>query len=264
MADAVEAHERLLEALDQNGAALARVCRAYYERRTPERDAAWLTLQAGKEFNAMLARLQRAVARADRVERGVDRAAFGKLLHETWEEMNHYSGLAAVLQDALGGGPLPMDVMLRYKGLEPHPDWPAHSARVLGVEELLAAATPWVASVLRACNEGGDAAFHWAMGELPPDDDFLRRVAAVERAIAADELSHGPEEVAALAEAVPSDAALADAVARIRQLGALNVRQRNEQFLAPLTADEVSALEAQLLAGRLPPLDLFRRGAQQC
>ena len=262
MIDATEARARLLRALDQNGAALARVCRAYYERRTPERDRAWLTLQAGKEYNAMLARLQRAVAEADRVERDVDRAAFGKLLHETWEEMSHYSGLAAVLQDALGGEPLPMEVMLRYKGLEPHPDWPAHSARVLGVAELQATATPWVASVLRACNEGGDAAFHWAMGELPPDDDFLRRVAAVERAIASDEVSHGPEELAALAAAVPSAAELEDAIARIRRLGALNVHQRNEQFLTPLTPDEAAALEAELLAGRIAPLDLFRASAR--
>jgi hypothetical protein len=256
--DATHARDEILRALNQNGAAMARVCRAYYERRTPERDLNWLTLQAGKELNALLVRLERASGRARAIERGVSREAFAKLLRETCEEMQHYSGLADILQDALGGGPLPVDEMLRYRGVDPHPDWPAHSARVLGVQALLVQATPWVCEVIQACNEGGDAAFHWAMGELPPDDDFLRRVAEVERAIAADEVEHGPEAIVALAEAVPSPEALRDAVARIRQLGVLNVHPRNEQFLHPLTPAEADALTADLTSDRLPPLTLFR------
>ena len=179
MVDADAAREAILRALDQNAAALARVCQAYYQQRTPERDRAWLTVQAGKEFNAILYRLRKVLACADEVERGVDRDAFAKLLYETWEESKHYSGLAAVLADTLDGAPLPMDRMRQYQGFEPHADWPAHSERVLGVRALMDTASPWVRAVLRACNEGGDAAFHWAMAELPPDDDFLRRVAAV-------------------------------------------------------------------------------------
>jgi hypothetical protein len=256
--DAAQARDEILRALNQNGAAMARVCRAYYERRTPERDLNWLMLQAGKELNAMLLRLERASGRAHAIERGVSREAFAKLLRETWEEMQHYNGLADILQDALGGGPLPVDEMLRYRGVDPHPDWPAHSARVLGVQALMVQATPWVCEVIQACNEGGDAAFHWAMGELPPDDDFLRRVAEVERAIATDEVEHGPEAIAALAETVPSPEALADAVTRIRQLGVLNVHQRNEQFLHPLTPAEAATLAADLTSDRLPPLALFR------
>ena len=209
----------------------------------------------------MLLRLQRAQEQATVVERGVDRATFGKLLHETWEEMNHYSGLAAVLQDALDGQPLPMDEMLLYKGWAPHPNWPAHTERVLGLEALLAAANPWVAQVLHAGNEGGDAAFHWAMGELPPDDDFLRRVADVERAITADELSHGPEEITALAAAMPSLEALDEARRALRQLGVLNVRQRQEQFGDPLTPAELATLEEEVISARIAPLDLFRAHA---
>ena len=60
---------------------------------------------------------------------------------------------------------------------------------------------------------------------------------------------------------MPSADELAEAVERIRQLGVLNVRQRNEQFLAPLSPVAAAALEATLASGQIEPLNLFRAQA---
>ena len=250
--------EQILTAMDQSGAAVTRVVEAYLAKRTPERDRRWLTLQAGKEFNAVRRRVFQAQEAMDRVDRGVSREAFAEIVEEMEEELAHYQAYAALLDELLQGAPFPAE-MWRYHGWEPDPLWPEHSRRVLEQRAMLETAGEWGAAVLLATSEGHAVAWHYAMAQLPPDDRFLQAVIDIQQGIIADELHHGLQEVARLARTAPSREAVEAVLPQIRQVGALCVRQRNEQFGHPLAEAEVQALERELLAGILPPLQLYRQ-----
>ncbi len=250
--------EAILTAMDQSGAAVTRVVAAYLAQRTPERDRLWLSLQAGKEFNAVRRRVFQAQETMDRVERGVSRGEFAHVVHEMEEELDHYRAYAALLDEVLAGEPYPAE-MWRYHGWEPDPLWPQHSRRVLEQREMLETAGDWGAAVLLATSEGHAVAWHYAMAQLPPTDRFLERVREIEQGIIADELHHGLQEVERLAGEAPSPEAVVAVLPLIRRVGALCVRQRNEQFAHPLSEAEIQALERELLGGTIAPLDLYRR-----
>jgi hypothetical protein len=244
--------------MDQSGAAVTRVVDAYLAKRTPERDRLWLSLQTGKEFNAVRRRVFQAQEAMDRVERGVSRAEFTHVVHEMEEELDHYRAYAALLDEVLGGEPYP-DELWRYHGWEPDPLWPQHSRRVLEQREMLETAGEWGAAVLLATSEGHAVAWHYAMAQLPPDDRFLVRVREIQQGIIADELHHGLQELERLAAAAPSPEAVEAVLPLIRRVGALCVRQRNEQFDHPLSETEVQALERELLDGTIAPIQLYRQ-----
>ena len=256
--DAQWVQEQVLTAMDQSGAAVMRIVEAYLARRTPDRDRLWLTLQAGKEFNAVRRRVLQAQAAMDRVERGVNREAFAHIVEEMEEELAHYRAYAALLDEVLGGAPYPAE-MWRYHGWEPDPLWPEHSRRVLEQRAMLETAGEWGAAVLLGTSEGHAVAWHYAMSQLPPADRFLQRVIAIQQGIIADELHHGLQEVARLASAAPSREAVEAVLPLIRRVGALCVRQRNEQFGHPLPEADVAALERELLAGTIAPIRLYRQ-----
>jgi hypothetical protein len=251
-------YDQMLTAMDQSGAAVTRVVEAYLAKRTPERDLLWLSLQAGKEFNAVRRRVLQAQETMDRVERGVSWAAFGHIIEELEEEFEHYRAYAGLLDEVLAGAPYPAE-MWCYHGWEPDPLWPQHSRRVLEQREMLETAGEWGAAVLLATSEGHAVAWHYAMAQLPPTDRFLEAVREIQQGIIADELHHGLQEVERLAREAPSPAAVEAVLPLIRRVGALCVRQRNEQFDHPLSETEIAALERELLDGTIAPLHLYRQ-----
>lgn len=250
--------EAILTAMDQSGAAVTRVVDAYLALRTPQRDRLWLMLQTGKEFNAVRRRVLQAQEAMDRVERGVSRGAFAHVVEEMGEELDHYRAYAALLDEVLAGEPYPAE-MWRYHGWEPDPLWPQHSRRVLEQRSMLETAGTWGAAVLLATSEGHAVAWHYAMAQLPPTDRFLQAVREIQQGIIADELHHGLQEVERLAHEAPSPDAVAAILPLIRHVGALCVRQRNEQFGHPLAEAEIAALERELEGGTIPPIELYRQ-----
>ena len=96
------------------------------------------------------------------------------------------------------------------------------------------------------------------MSQLPPDDEFLRRVAAVGCRVTEDEIHHGPEEIARLAEDVPSEKEFELAKRDIIQIQLLNMRERNEQFTGVLNEEELADVERRLEDRTIEPVRLFR------
>ena len=92
-----------------------------------------------------------------------------------------------------------------------------------------------------------------------PPDRFLQAVREIQQGIIADELHHGLQEVERLAHEAPSPDAVAAILPLIRHVGALCVRQRNEQFGHPLAEAEIAALERELEGGTIPPIELYRQ-----
>ena len=112
--------------------------------------------------------------------------------------------------------------------------------------------------MLNASGEGGAAAFHWAISQLPPEDDFLHLVAEVARTVCEDEIHHGPEEIARLSEAVPSEGEFELVKEEIIRVEQLTLRERNEQFLGVLCEEEFGDLDHRLATRSIEPVMLFR------
>ena len=96
------------------------------------------------------------------------------------------------------------------------------------------------------------------MSQLPPEDEFLQRVAEVEKKIAEEELHHGPEMIDRLCRESPPEEEINNTLDRVKQLRIMAMRERNEQFVSPLNRDEMSQLEKDFLGCRFEPMNVFR------
>ena len=136
--------------------------------------------------------------------------------------------------------------------------WPEHYG-YFEIGERLAreARSEWIRQAILTNREGAAVGFHYVMSKLPPNDEYLRRIAAHERTVATDELHHGSEMIPDLARALPAMDQLEEARAMVTDIHVQEIRQRNEQFLHPLNESEMQKLEADFRAGRIDPIWFF-------
>lgn len=258
--------------LDQGTTALKRVVEAYEAKRTPERDVHWLALQAGKEFGAIT--LQQARAN-DLLAQGAGVGPVSEMCHAIEEEAEHYAAYVGVLQTLTDPGTQPVDgmydyvrvreidngrVILHENMLERGPkQFPANHRYFIETLEALEKLSPWGRQAVMAQWEGGAVGWHWAMSQLEPVDGYTAAVSKLEKMIADDEIHHGPEGLQPLADAFTEDqAAEAEEVFRlIRHFRRLEVLQRNEQFLYPLSDEEAEALGQSIVDDSIEPTPLF-------
>lgn len=259
--------EEILLIMDRSAAAMKQVVDAYVSTRTRERDIHWLALQSAKEYTAAHVHARRLLgptaplAGAEEVK---------KALKDASEEVEHYAAYMEVLNWLLDGQPCPVKEYERYGNPasyewrfsgsfeETRALWPCSYAYYTTRERLCRESSEWGTRAILACGEGGAVGWHYTMSQLPPTDEFLRRITPIEKEIVADELYHGPETIARLARTPPAEEEFAEVKKKIKQVRSLELRQRNEQFLHPLNEDRMRAIEQDFLEDRTNPLTLFR------
>jgi len=258
------AQEKIASVMDRFAGAMNRVAEAYARNRNSERDIYWLALQMTKEYGAMVGYSKKIVSRARNRE---PIESVRKASQDCYEEAEHYVGYRAVLDWCLNGKPCEVPEMWGYGDFAevggPGPDmkrslWPEHHDYVAMAKRLAdQTKSEWVRQVILANREGAAVAFHHAMSNLPATDEFMKRVVALEKEVARDELYHGPELIRELAKTVPSEADLDEAVAKITDLRVQELRQRNEQFQHPLDNTALEQLERDFRANRTEAVPLF-------
>ena len=108
--------------------------------------------------------------------------------------------------------------------------------------------------------EGAAVGFHYVMTKLTVTDEFTERFIRHERTVVQDELHHGPELIQELAKTLESQEELEEAKQKVTELRVQELRQRNEQFLHPLTEAEMNQLEQDFRQRRIEPIPLFSTG----
>ena len=259
--------EDLAGLMDTYTGAMNRVVRAYAERRNRDRDIYWLALQATKEYGAMTYHARVMFRKAKEME-PLD--GIRKSCEDSFEEAEHYWGLRTILDWYLGGRPCEVPEMWGYgdftDALGPGPAmkeslWPeSHRYFALAQRQMQEASSGWVRQVIAANIEGAAVAFHYLISRLPATDEYMKRVAGHERSIAVDELHHGPEMIEQLAKIVESREEVEESKQKLIELRVQELRQRNEQFLSPLTPAELAQLEQDFRQKRIEPIPLFSAG----
>jgi hypothetical protein len=255
--------QELTSVMDRFAGAMMLLVMAYAHQRNAERDAHWLTLQMTKEFGAMVAYTRRIVETTRTMEA---LKTIRKACQDCYEEAEHYVGYRKILDWYEDGKAYEVPEMWGYGDygdFAPGPAmkqslWPEHYGYVEMAKRLSEeTASPWVRDVIYANREGAAVAFHHAMSQLPQIDEFARRVVAHEREVARDELYHGPQLLRELARAVPSEAELQEAVAKITELRLQELRQRNEQLQHPLGPTAMATLERDFREKRGDRIPIF-------
>lgn len=260
--------EEILLIMDRCAVAMKQVVDAYVRKRTRERDINWLALQAAKEYTAAHVHARRLMGPTEPLTGAKE---VKKALNDAAEEVEHYEAYKGVLDWLLDGLPCPVKHWQRYG----HPAayewrfggsfedtkalWPCSYAFYTTRERMCKESSEWGKTAIMACSEGGAVGWHYMMSQLEPTDEFIRRIVPTEKGIIADELYHGPERIAQLAEDPPSEEEFELVKERIKADRALEITQRNEQFLHPLSDDEVKRIQEDFLQERIEPLYLFRR-----
>ncbi len=267
--------QEIIRILEQGTAAVKKVVDAYAARRTPERDMNWLCIQMGKEFGAILlhADLGKAAIRA-----GLDGRAMDEKFQTIKEEVAHYQGYYNLLNRTIGkDAEIPVEHIYSYvlanlgpNGIEADGPmlaqkdrWPANFNYIANMGAYAKGKHPWVARVLSATGEGAAGGWHWAMSQLPPVDDFFREAAKVQKGIAIDELRHGPQELAGICDDYSPDMGidLPELFRELRNARYLEVLQRNEQFLYPMSDDEIEAIRQELMNDAIEPIRVYSQAA---
>jgi hypothetical protein len=267
--------QEIIRILEQGTAAVKKVVDAYVARRTPERDMNWLCIQMGKEFGAILlhADLGKAAIRA-----GLDGRDMDEKFQTIKEEVAHYQGYYNLLNRTIGkDAPIPVEHIYSYvlanvgpNGLEPDGPmlaqkdrWPANFNYIANMGAYAKGKHPWVGRVLSATGEGAAGGWHWAMSQLPPVDDFFKEAAKVQKGIAIDELRHGPQELAGICDDYSPDMGvdLDELFRELRHARYLEVLQRNEQFLYPMSDDEIEAIRQELMNDAIEPIRVYSQAA---
>jgi len=262
-----QVREGILEIMDRCAAAMKQVVDAYEAHRTRDRDINWLALQAAKEYTAAHVHGRRLLGPTEPLASAQE---VKKALKDAAEEVEHYAAYMEVLNWYLDGKPCPVKDWQRYgnpgayewrfggsfedtKAL-----WPCsyvyYTTRIRVCKE----SSPWGTAAILACGEGGAVGWHHMMSQLDPSEPFFARIVPIEKEIVADELYHGPETIVRLASTPPSEQEFKEVKERIKQARACELRQRNEQFLHPLSEAEMKAIEGDFVNGRTKPLTLFR------
>jgi hypothetical protein len=258
------AQKQISDVMDRFVGAMGRVVDGFVKNRNRERDIYWLALQMTKEFGAMVGYSRRIVSRARSME---PIPSIRKASQDCYEEAEHYVGYRKILEWYLEGQPCPVPEMWGYGDFAevggPGPGmkrslWPEHHDYVAMAKRLSdETKSDWVRDVILANREGAAVAFHHTMSNLEPTDEYMRRIIEHEKDVARDELYHGPEMIRELAQTVPSEAALQEAVEKITDLRVQELRQRNEQFMHPLDKAAMDQLERDFRAHRTAAVPLF-------
>lgn len=256
--------EELSHLMDLYTGAMSRVIQAYAQRRTRERDINWVALQATKEYGAMKIHSWAMFRKAKEMDTLQN---IRKSCEDSFEEAEHYWGLMKILDWYLQGKPCEVAEMWGYGDFTevngPGPGmkaslWPESQKYFAKSQEMMqATSSDWVREVISCNVEGAAVAFHYLLSELPATDEFMKRVVEHERSIADDERHHGPQMIRLLAKTVKSEAELDEAEQKIIELRVQELRQRNEQFLHPLSPAEMQQLEEDFRAKRIEPISLF-------
>lgn len=279
MATKWSAHEiaaQTLRIMSQGATAMQRLVDAYYEKRTPESDINWLAIQAAREFGATNMYADRArLALESRVNvREADR--FAEIMKE---ELDHYRAYMNLIDLTIGKGtPLPDPDYFQYLAIEYRAQgirfipgaepivtekWPEHHRFISQWMHAFNDLPEWTSRMLMIQGEGGSIGWHWCMSKLPADDEFLKYTAKLEKTVVEDELFHGPEEVKGLAQSYDPDQAipLEEMFTIARELRYLDIRERNEQFLHPLSEVELRTIRDDILSDALEPANLYDKVA---
>ncbi|HEY7060003.1 MAG TPA: hypothetical protein VII06_00880 [Chloroflexota bacterium] len=254
MTELADRAERELNAiLAQYTAGEAEVVRAYFERpHTPDEYADMLRRQMGREIFCV-AWLEGTARMAAEVERSTERHHFAALLKQIAEEVKHYVLLADVAEWVLGR-PLGGEEARAYEVYAaPNPSLPRerhHNPRLPEANAMIDLLwrfrienpSEFSDEVMHLSEGGGGAAFLEA--SRLTGDEFRERFAAAMRAIAEDELEHGPLRVRGfVAHYVHGEADLALATRLLREVMAQHLRVRNEIYGYPLSPERLAAID---------------------
>lgn len=265
----------ILGIMAQGAAAIKQVVDAYREQRTPERDVHWLSLQMAKEYAAIALHIDHSKMS---IGAGIDGRGMEKHAETVKEELDHFRSYKNLLDQTIGkDAEIPVADIYRYFLADVGPNgvqmneamhkgkdkWPENYAFIARFFELLNTLPSWSAQVISAQGEGGAAGWHWAMSLLPADDAFLEMAARIERTVSEDELHHGPEEIRRLAKTYDPEQSipLEELFQIMRELRYMEVRERNEQFLHPLTEEQMEVIRVSIMDGSLEPADLYDKVA---
>lgn len=265
----------VLNILEQGAAGVNRVVQAYLEKRTPERDMNWLCIQMGKEFGAMLLHADRG---RTAVHDGKDGREMDEYFQTIKEEMEHTNAYLALINRTIGAdtelpitdvyGYIPLNLVT--PGMEEtekmqrcRERWPENYRYLEASISAPRSMHPWAGRVINATMEGGAAGWHWAMSNLPHDDEFLAQAAKLQRGIAIDELRHGPQELREIAKDYRPDLGidLNEFFRIMRELRYMEVRQRNEQFLHPLSEQQLEEIHQAILHDTMEPAGIYAEAA---
>ena len=244
--------------------AAKRVAAAYAERRTRERDINFLALQATKEYGAMVyhsGAMWRKAKALDSI------ANVRKSSYDAYEEAEHFQGYMKILNWRLNGEPCQVPEMWGYGDISEkfgagpgmkESLWPEHY-RYFAMGQRLAeeAHSEWMRQVILTNREGAAVGFHYVMSQLPATDEFMKRLTEHERSVAEDELHHGSEMIPELVRTFTSPQELEEVKRQVTEIHIQELRQRNEQFLHPMTPAEIGQLEQDMRGNRIEPVDIF-------
>src|SRR5262249_22054109 len=251
---AERAERELTDILARYTAGEADVVRPFFARpHEPEEHADVLCRQMGRELFCV-AWLDRANRWAAEMERSVDRHRLVDLLEQIAEEVKHYVLLADVAEWVLGRK-LSAEQAREYEVYAaPDPNRPRerhHNPRLPEANAMIdmlwrfrvEERAEFSDEVMRLSEGGGGAAFLEA-GRLS-GDEFRERFAAAMRAIADDEVDHGPRPGPGVAaKYVNSESDLAQATDQLREVMTQHLRVRNEIYRYPLSAERLAAIDA--------------------
>ena len=257
-------HEELTRLIERYAGGAKRVALAYHERRNRDRDINWLALQATKEYGALVYHAGAMMRKAKALEAA---HSIRKSNQDALEEAEHYCGYMQILNWYLGGQPCQVPEMWGYGDISetfgPGPGmkqslWPEHYGYFeLGARLTREARSDWTREVILSNREGAAVGFHYVMSKLPAADEYMKRLTEHERTVAEDEMHHGSEVIPELARTITSAGELDEAKRKVTDIHVQELRQRNEQFLHPLSAAEMTALEQDFRANRIEPVPLF-------
>jgi hypothetical protein len=168
------------------------------------------------------------------------------------EEFSHYT-LVADVADWLAGRPLTAEEAREYEVFaSPHPGVPRekqYNPRLPDANGMLDVLwryriddpSEFTDQVRRLTEGGGGAAF--LEGGRLSGDEFKERYAAAMRAIAEEELDHGPHRVPGfVAKYIKTEDDLERAIKQLRELMAQHLRVRNEMYRYPLSDERLAAI----------------------
>jgi hypothetical protein len=176
----------LREMVAKFGAGEAEIARTYFqERRSPEQDAVWMTSQAGRELSRVYQLWEAAKRELDNLGQSGDRYRLRDALEKAVEELNHFIGVAEVLEWS-SGRPVDYAELHRYDFFRPDPNAPSNqeNARLAEVnreiDRRVAELNPrWGPLVTdQGLLEGGGNGVFFALRELK-GGEFEERLARV-------------------------------------------------------------------------------------
>jgi hypothetical protein len=235
----------------------------------------WLCLQMGKEFGAIMLHSDKA---KEAIRNGADGRQMDAYFETVKEEVAHFQAYYNLVNRTIGeNAEIPVPDIYRYvvaniengqmalddSMLAMKDRWPEHHKYLAGHVPYIKTQHPWVAKIFGATLEGAAGGWHWCMSQLPPHDDFFKQAAKLQEGIAIDELEHGPEELAELCQEYSDDFGvdLDELYRQLRLARCQEVRQRNEQFLDPLSEAEVAEICDAVMNDTLSGFTLYRKAA---